>query len=112
MKSAEPLPDDLNYDSRLVYQWTTGHYYLCVPIPLRLLDGPSSSRLISLDPDPRRRSDRARKNDIGHIYRLCHWLDELHSKYSVKDITRAKRWRMKKAAGKLRRRIQNLFNKW
>ncbi|KAJ8100480.1 hypothetical protein POJ06DRAFT_252836, partial [Lipomyces tetrasporus] len=53
MKSAEPLPDDLNYDSRLVYQWTTGHYYLCVPIPLRLLDGPSSSRLISLDPDVR-----------------------------------------------------------
>ncbi|KAK9325962.1 hypothetical protein V1517DRAFT_313152, partial [Lipomyces orientalis] len=42
------------------------------------------------------------KNDIGHIYRLCHWLDELHSKYS--------RWRMKKAAGKLRRRIQNLVS--
>ncbi|KAK9262605.1 putative transposase DNA-binding domain-containing protein, partial [Lipomyces tetrasporus] len=118
-KSTEPLPHDLNYDSRLVYQRTTDHYYLCVPMPLRVLDGPSSGRLISLDPgvrtfltgySPDGEAIELGKNDIGHIYRLCHWLDELHSKYSMKDITRAKRWRMKKAAGKLRRRIQNLVS--
>ncbi|KAJ8098437.1 putative transposase DNA-binding domain-containing protein [Lipomyces tetrasporus] len=110
MKSAEPLPHDLNYDSRLVYQRTTGHYYLCVPMPLRVLDGPSSGRLISLDPgvrtfltgySPDGEAIELGKNDIGHIYRLCHWLDELHSKYSVKDIS---------PAGKLRRRIQNLVS--
>ncbi|KAK9354391.1 hypothetical protein V1523DRAFT_408297, partial [Lipomyces doorenjongii] len=33
------------------------------------------------------------RNDIGHIYRLCHWLDELHSSSSAKDISRAKRSR-------------------
>ncbi|KAK9490502.1 hypothetical protein V1508DRAFT_424770, partial [Lipomyces doorenjongii] len=49
MKSAEPFPHDLKYDSRLVYQRTTGHYYLCVRMPLQVLAGPSSGRLISLD---------------------------------------------------------------
>ncbi|KAK9487594.1 hypothetical protein V1527DRAFT_459984 [Lipomyces starkeyi] len=34
------------------------------------------------------------------------WLDELHSSYSGKDISRAKRWRMKRAAAWLRCRIQ------
>ncbi|KAK9252103.1 hypothetical protein V1507DRAFT_462683 [Lipomyces tetrasporus] len=92
MKSAEPPPPDLNYDSRLVYQSTTGHYYLCVPMPLRVSTGRYS---------PDGEAIELGKNDIGHIYRLCHWLDELHSKYS--------RWRMKKAAEKLRRRIQNLL---
>ncbi|KAK9364820.1 hypothetical protein V1509DRAFT_613134 [Lipomyces kononenkoae] len=119
MKSAEPLPDDLKYDSRLVYQRTTGHYYLCVPMTLQVLEGPSSGRLISLDPGvrtfltgytPDGEVVELGKNDIGHIYRLCHWLDKLESRYSAKDITRAKRWRMKKAAGKLRRRIQNLVS--
>ncbi|KAK9431424.1 hypothetical protein V1505DRAFT_385130 [Lipomyces doorenjongii] len=119
MKSAEPLPHDLKYDSRLLSQRTTGHYYLCVPMPLQVLEGPSSGRLIYLDTGvrtfltgykPDGKVVELGKNDIGHIYRLCHWLDELHSKYSAKDITRAKRWRMKKAAGKLRRRIQNLVS--
>ncbi|KAK9490107.1 hypothetical protein V1508DRAFT_425913, partial [Lipomyces doorenjongii] len=53
MKIAEPLPHDLKYNTRLVYQRTTGHYYLCVPMPLQVLEGPSSGRLISLDPGVR-----------------------------------------------------------
>jgi hypothetical protein len=32
-----------------VYQRTTGHYYLCVPM-MQVHEGPSSGRLISLDP--------------------------------------------------------------
>ncbi|KAK9377334.1 uncharacterized protein V1513DRAFT_436072 [Lipomyces chichibuensis] len=48
-------------------------------------------------------------NDIGHRYRLCHRQDELHSSNSTKDISRAKRWRMTRAAARLRCPIQNLL---
>ncbi|KAK9363877.1 putative transposase DNA-binding domain-containing protein, partial [Lipomyces starkeyi] len=117
MKSAEPLPKELSHDSRLVYQRTTGHYYLCVPMISQVHEGPASGRLISLDPGvrtfltgytPDGEVVELGSNDIGHIYRLCHWLDELHSSYSAKDISRAKRWTMKRAAAMLRCRIQNL----
>ncbi|KAJ8099099.1 hypothetical protein POJ06DRAFT_255968 [Lipomyces tetrasporus] len=59
--NAEPPPPDLNYDSRLVYQSTTGHYYLCVPMPLRVSTGRYS---------PDGEAIELGKNDIGHIYRL------------------------------------------
>ncbi|KAK9326064.1 hypothetical protein V1517DRAFT_312599 [Lipomyces orientalis] len=61
----------------------------CVPMPLRVVDGPSSGRLISLDPgvrtfltgySPDGEAIELGKSNIGHIYRRCHSLDELHRK--------------------------------
>ncbi|KAK9345119.1 hypothetical protein V1522DRAFT_392798 [Lipomyces starkeyi] len=39
MESAEPLPKQLSHDSRPLYQRTTGHYYLCVPMILQVHEG-------------------------------------------------------------------------
>jgi len=54
MKSSEPLPVNLGYDSRLVMN-RLGEFYLCVPMPLDVRaesQGPAESDVgvISLDP--------------------------------------------------------------
>ncbi|KAK9389580.1 hypothetical protein V1515DRAFT_593783 [Lipomyces mesembrius] len=76
MKIAELLPKELSHDSRLVYQRTTGHYYLCVPMILQVHEGPFSGRLTSLDPGvrtfltgytPDGEVVELGSNDIGHI---------------------------------------------
>ncbi|KAK9321236.1 hypothetical protein V1517DRAFT_363291 [Lipomyces orientalis] len=54
MKSAEKLPEKLSSDSRLVMERSTGHFYLCVPEPLEMVEGPTGvPRVISLDPGVR-----------------------------------------------------------
>ncbi|KAK9327697.1 hypothetical protein V1520DRAFT_348201 [Lipomyces starkeyi] len=67
------------HDSRLVYQRTTGHYYVCVHMILQVHEAPSSGRLISLDPgvwtfitgySPDGEVVELGPNDIGHIYKL------------------------------------------
>ncbi|KAK9364828.1 putative transposase DNA-binding domain-containing protein, partial [Lipomyces kononenkoae] len=119
-KKGETLPDALPHDSRLVRERLTGHFYLCVPGPLDVVEGPAGvGRVMSLDPgvrtfmtgySPDGEVIELGKADIGHIYRLCHWLDDLQSRWSVQAITHKKRWRMKKAAAIIRRRIRNLVD--
>ncbi|KAK9365347.1 recf/recn/smc domain-containing protein [Lipomyces kononenkoae] len=109
-KKGETLPDTLPHDSRLVRERLTGHFYLCVPGPLDVVEGPAGvGRVMSLDPgvrtfmtgySPDGEVIELGKADIGHIY-LSRW--------SVQAITHKKRWRMKKAAAMIRRRIRNLL---
>ena len=134
MKSAEPLPEDLVYDLRLVYHHRTGRFYLCVlsplppvavprdenQVPLAISDSrsSSSSRIISLDPgvrtfmtgyDPSGRVIEWGRGDIGRIYRLAHALDDLVSR-AAKDPTvgHHRRWRMRRAMARMRDKIRNL----
>lgn len=50
------------------------------------------------------------RGDIGHIYRLCHRLDDLNSRWDGKEIGHHKRWRMRKAGARMRRRISHLVD--
>ncbi|KAK9337071.1 putative transposase DNA-binding domain-containing protein [Lipomyces starkeyi] len=119
-KKGETLPDTLPHDSRLVRERLTGHFYLCVPGPLDVVEGHAGfGRVVSLDPgvrtfmtgySPDGEVIELGKGSIGHIYRLCHRLDDLQSRWSVQAITHKKRWRMKKAAAMIRRRIRNLVD--
>ncbi|KAK9245499.1 putative transposase DNA-binding domain-containing protein [Lipomyces tetrasporus] len=116
----KPLPATLPHDSRLVRERLTGHFYLYVPGPLDVVEGPAGvGRVVSLDPgvrtfmtgySPDGEVIELGKGDIGHIYRLCHRLDDLQSRWSVQAITHKKRWRMMKAAAMIRRRIRNLVD--
>ncbi|KAK9324887.1 hypothetical protein V1517DRAFT_315989, partial [Lipomyces orientalis] len=98
----------------------TGHFYLCVPGPLEMVECPIGvPRVISLDPGvrsfltgytPDGEVVELGKGDVGHIYRLCHRMDDLQSRYSVKRFDRRKKWRMRRAAAMIRRRIRNLVD--
>ncbi|KAJ8100094.1 putative transposase DNA-binding domain-containing protein [Lipomyces tetrasporus] len=120
MKSAIKLPEKLLYDSRLVMERHTGHFYLCVPGPLEEVEGHAGiPRVVSLDPgvrtfmtgySPDGEVLELGKADIGHIYRLCHRMDSLQSRWSVKGLEYRKRRRMKRAAAMIRRRIRNLVD--
>ena len=48
------------------------------------------------------------KGDIGRIYRLSCVVDDLQSKWSQKDCKHNKRYQFKKAARRIRKKIQNL----
>ncbi|KAK9240712.1 putative transposase DNA-binding domain-containing protein [Lipomyces kononenkoae] len=102
MKSAKILPNELPHDSRLVRERQTGHFYLCVPGPLEVVDttgAEGAPQVVSLDPG----------SDIGHIYRLCYRLDGLQSRWSKGTVHKKKR-QMQKAAALIRRRIKSLVN--
>ncbi|KAK9249039.1 hypothetical protein V1506DRAFT_526788, partial [Lipomyces tetrasporus] len=105
MKSAIELPKKLLYDSRLMIVHT-GHFYLCVPGPLEGVEGHAGVPRVVPDCDV---LDLG-KADIGHIYRLCHRMDALQSRWSVKGLEYRKRRRMKRAAAMIRRRIRNLVH--
>ncbi|KAK9233831.1 hypothetical protein V1525DRAFT_392076 [Lipomyces kononenkoae] len=119
MKCQEMLPETLPHDSRLVTECHTGHFYLCVPGAVEVVEGPARvPRVVSLDPGVRTfvtgyTPDGAvielGKGDIGHIYRLCHHLDVLYSRLSMTGLDRWE-WRMRRAAAGTRRRIRNLVD--
>jgi putative transposase len=76
--------------------------------------------IIALDPgvrtfmtgyNPRGETFEFGKGDIGHIYRLCHRLDKLQSKWSIKKgLDHHKRWRLRKAGALIRQRIRHLVD--
>ena len=89
------LPSILEHHSRLV-RTRLGHYYLCVPKPLDIRgesQAPPEQKhaTIALDPGVRTfmtgyDADGAvyewGEADMGRIYRLCHTLDDLQSRWS------------------------------
>ena len=126
LKSSEPLPEKLGYDSRLVRN-SLGQWFLCLPLPLSVSENQApvdelwTDGVISLDPgvrtfvtgyDPSGLVCEWGKNDIGRIYRLCHTLDKLHSKWSQKTLRHRKRYRLKKAGKRIRLKIRNLVDEF
>lgn len=118
----EPLPDKLNYDTRL-QRTRMGEFYLCVLSPL-VKRGESqappdtSSRVISLDPGvrtfqtgycPSGSTLEIGKGDIGRIARLCWALDKLQSKWSQPTVRHRQRYSMKRAGHRIRSKIKNLI---
>jgi putative transposase len=90
IKSAEKLPDKLEYDARLVRK-RYGHFYLCIPKKLDKYNRPSQNKIIVFDPgvktfctgyDPDGMIVEVGKSDISRIDKLCYHYDKLQSKWS------------------------------
>jgi putative transposase len=119
IKSAEQLPDKLEYDARLVRK-RLGHFYLCIPKKLDKYNGPSHNKVIAFDPgirtfcgyDPDGMIVEVGKSDISRIYRLCNSYDKLQSKWSQSTTNHLNRYNYKKAGARIQRRIRNLVDKF
>ena len=121
LKSESPLPELLEHDSRIT-RTRLGHWYICIPISLEVKgenQAPLSSKhgVIALDPgvrtfmtgyDPDGCILEWGRNGMSKIYRLCHHLDNLESRWT--KTTHARRYRMKKAGARLRLRIRRLID--
>ncbi|KAJ3080568.1 hypothetical protein HDU99_008025 [Rhizoclosmatium hyalinum] len=119
MKSAEPLPVKLNWDSKLIRN-QLGEYYLVFPQAIKKKSDSEEKepRVVALDPgfknfmigyDPSGTVFSWGKQDIVRIGRLLHHKRNLHAKLSeVKDAKRNKR--MKKAWLRMSKRIQDLVS--
>jgi putative transposase len=116
IKSAEELPDKLEYDARLVKK-LYGHFYLCIPKRLDKYNGPSQNKVVAFDPgvrtfctvyDPDGMIVEVGKPDISRIDKLCYHYDKLQSKWSQPEINHRKRYRCKRAGARMQRRIRNV----
>ena len=106
---------EVKYDCRLVRE--SGRFYLVIPED-KNISTPDNQRngIVALDPGIRtfqtfyseQLVGEVGSKDIGRINRLCYHLDRLMSKISQ---TKGKRkWRMRRAASRLRFRIKNLIS--
>jgi putative transposase len=125
MKSAENLPAELHYDTRLVLN-RLGKFYLCIPQPLEIWaenQGPTQSEdaVIALDPgvrtfmtgyDPSGRAIEWGKNDISRIYRLSHIYDKIQSKRDSihGKVAKRKRYKLRKVMLRIHQKIHSLIN--
>ena len=126
LKSSEPLPESLEYDSRLIRtRW--GEWFLCLPLPLSVSENQAprddvwGNGVISLDPgvrtfvtgyDPSGVLCEWGKGDICRIYRLCYVLDSLQSRWTQKGVRHRKRYRLRKAANRIRTKVRNLVDEF
>lgn len=121
LRAHQPLPDVLPYDSRLI-RTRLGKWYMCIPQPLAVRSenqAPLSEGVIALDPgvrtfatgySPTHGVVEWGQGDISRIYRLCHVMDKLQAKWSQRDVRHRKRYRLQKAARRLRERVRNLVD--
>jgi len=123
LRSSEPLRDTYTYDLRL--QLTRlGEFYLCIPSALEVVSDnqapfEDTEGIVSLDPgvrtfvtcyDPSTEIyTEWGKGDMGRIYRLCHYYDDLQSR-RTQVRTRRNRCRMKRAGLRILRKVRNLVD--
>ena len=109
----EKLPTKIG-DCRLVRH--LGVTYLCVPHEMPRWRAKNQGRVVALDPGVRSFLTFFSENsfgwlgkyDIGRIQRFCYYLDNLISRST--KLGAKKRYRMRKAADKIRLKIRNLVD--
>jgi len=123
IKACEPLPDKLDYDTRL-QRTRLGDFYLCLLSPLvRKSDSqapPNTGRqTVALDPGvrtfqtayfPDGSTTEFGKGDIGRLVQLCWALDKLQSRWSQPGVRHRQRYSMQRAGRRIRTRIKNLVH--
>jgi putative transposase len=101
-----------------------GHYYLCLPKPLEIQgenQAPPAWKHATIALDPGVRTFMTGYDadggvcewgeaDMGRIYRLCNRLDDLQSRWSRPSVRHRQRYRMKRAARRIRLKIRNLVD--
>lgn len=113
-KPSVALPTNCNYGTQLVYQ--KGKWYGCFPI-YKEETNTANSKVIALDPGNRSFLTgydgdtilEVGKKDIGRVNRLCTHLGQLMSEIA-KSNSKRQRYKMRKAAQRIRNKIQNLVN--
>ena len=112
-KASEPIPHQCDYGTQLVYR--RGKWFAIFPEPV--IANPTSSRkIIALDPGVRtfltgydgNKVIEIGNGDMGRITRLCHHLDDLISRST--KVNAKQRRSMRKAANRIREKIQNLID--
>jgi putative transposase len=131
LRSHEPLPETLQYDAHLIRD-RLGRYFLCISYPkrpIRAAKSDNQARIAALDPgvrtfqtlyDPSGKIIEFGKASIGHIYRICHYMDALRSDIDLlptrlgnadlKKYVHRKRWRMRRAWHRMAKRVRNLVD--
>jgi putative transposase len=121
IRSVEPLPLELPYDSRLIKN-RLGHYYICIPMDLsnnNQVTYPSIHATVALDPGVRTfmtcydadgKATEWGKLGMGRIYRLQRMIDQLQSKWSHPDVRHSRRYRLKRAGRRIRLKIRNMMD--
>ncbi|TAE61799.1 MAG: transposase [Nostocales cyanobacterium] len=112
-ESSEPIPESCDYGTQLVYR--RGKWFAIFPEPLVKLSH-QAQKIIAIDPGVRSfltgyDGDKVIEiggGDIGKITRLCHHLDNLMSRST--QVNAQRRRGMRKAANRMRERIQNLID--
>lgn len=113
--------DNVESDMRLIRTRSLGKYYLCIPVPIDVKPVDNQDvRVASLDPGVRcfqsvyspssSTFTEFGKGDMSKIYRLCLSCDKLQSRWSQRDCRKRKRYRLKKAAARIRLKIRNLVD--
>lgn len=113
IRFTESLPQKLG-DCRLVTR--NGITYLCVPHEVLRQPTDNQGRVVALDPGVRSFMTFFSESsfgwlgtgDIGRIQRLCYYLDDLISRTT--KASSKKRYRMRKAADKIRLKIRSLID--
>ena len=120
LKCAVALPEKVNYDCKLV-RTRLGEYYLCIPGPLETVSDiqaplDSYEGVVGLDPGVRTFMTVFSADaevvewgvgDTTRIHRLCVRLDKLQSKWSQPEVRHRQRYRMKRAAMRMRKQIRS-----
>ena len=121
VRAAEPLPCDLVYDTKLTKD-RLGRFFLCQILPLRQeVDSEHllKEKVISLDPgvrtfmtgySPEGTIAEWGSRDMQRIFRLCRVHDKLQSRWGQKGVKHRKRYRLQKAARRVRKKIRNLVD--
>ena len=123
MKSSEPIPCPILYDTRLI-RTRLNHYYLCIPIPLEVKqiqrpENQGSLRIVSLDPGVRTFQTCYEPNglihewgnrDMARIYRLCNQISKLQERWTDKETRHRKRYRLRRVANRIHFKIRNLID--
>ena len=121
LKSAETLPVKLEYDIRLM-RTRLNEYYLCIPLGTSSrIDNqepdPTAPCVIALDPgvrtfmtgyDASGRVIEWAVGDTTRIHRLSKEIDSLHKRWG--DVAHARRYKMKRAALRIRQELRNLVD--
>lgn len=134
LKASEVLPEKIDYDFRIVKN-RLGEFFICIPLPLEVrsenqapvIPNPVDG-IVAIDPgvrtfcscySPSGETFEWGKADIGRLYRLCRAADKLQSRWSQNGVLHRQRYRLQRAARRIRKKIRDLvdevhkkFTKW
>lgn len=113
LKYTEKLPEIIQ-DSRLVMAY--GKFYLTIPTQRSRSISENQGKIVAIDPGIRKfitfvshnQAGHLAQHDVGRIYRLCHYLDDLVSRRAKATANRKRS--LTKAANRIREKIKNLID--